>query len=158
MLKKAVLLLGIALAAFYLGRESNQDPTSADPASRQRSGTVRADLPEAQGETAIAQAFRLKRTDVPVQSQARIIKALSDDTNGSRHQRILVELPDGQSILIAHNIDLAPRLADIQPGEPIQFKGEYVWNAKGGIVHWTHRDPGGRHAGGWLKYRGETHQ
>lgn len=154
MLKKAILLLGIALAAFYLGRESHQD----SPPEAPQASAGRTDQAEAPAETAIAQAFRLKQSDIPVQSQGRIIKALSDDNNGSRHQRILVELPDGQSVLIAHNIDLAPRLADIQPGEAIQFKGEYVWNAKGGIVHWTHRDPAGRHAGGWLKYRGETHQ
>lgn len=155
MVRKTILLLGIALAAFYLGRESHQDFPTAAPASGSRASPG---LPEAQGETAIAEAFRMKRTDVPVQSQGRIIRALPDDTNGSRHQRILVGLPDGQSVLIAHNIDVAPRLAGVQPDEPIQFKGEYVWNAKGGVIHWTHHDPAGRHAGGWLKYRGETHQ
>lgn len=155
MVRKTILLLGIALAAFYLGRESHRDFPPAAPASGSRASPG---LPGAQGETAIAEAFRMKRTDVPVQSQGRIIRALPDDTNGSRHQRILVGLPDGQSVLIAHNIDVAPRLAGIQPGEPIQFKGEYVWNAKGGVIHWTHHDPAGRHAGGWLKYRGETHQ
>lgn len=158
MLKKTVLLLGIALAAFYLGRQSNQDSTPAATASETQTDAAQAAPPESAGQTAIAQAFRQKLSDVPVQSQGRIIKALADDTNGSRHQRILVAMADGQSVLIAHNIDLAPRLADIEPGEQIAFKGEYVWNAKGGVIHWTHHDPAGRHPGGWLKYRGETHQ
>lgn len=158
MLKKTVLLLGIALAAFFLGRHSNQDSTPVATASGTQTGAGQADPPESDDQTVIAQAFRQQLSDVPVQSHGRIIKALADDTNGSRHQRILVALPDGQSVLIAHNIDLAPRLADIQPGERIAFKGEYVWNAKGGVIHWTHRDPAGRHPGGWLKYHGETHQ
>jgi hypothetical protein len=33
-----------------------------------------------------------------------------------------------------------------------------VWNEKGGVVHWTHRDPGGRHMAGWLAHNGKTYQ
>jgi hypothetical protein len=40
----------------------------------------------------------------------------------------------------------------------IQFYGEYEWNNKGGVVHWTHRDPNGHHVGGWLKHNGSTYQ
>ena len=31
-------------------------------------------------------------------------------------------------------------------------------NARGGVVHWTHRDPSGNHPAGWLKRNGETFQ
>jgi hypothetical protein len=40
----------------------------------------------------------------------------------------------------------------------VAFRGEYEWNPEGGIIHWTHHDPGGRHAGGWLKHKGKTYR
>jgi len=33
-----------------------------------------------------------------------------------------------------------------------------VWNSKGGVVHWTHRDPAGRHVDGWLEHNGSRVQ
>lgn len=160
MLKKATLLLGIALLAFFLGRASEHGG-AADPAGR--TSETPAKSPKSVGSSPVgtdtlAVAFERQLSDIPVQGEGRVIKTLPDDLDGSRHQRILLALSDGQSVLIAHNIDLAPRLPDIQPGDRIGFKGEYVWNAKGGVVHWTHRDPDGRHTGGWLRHSGETYQ
>jgi hypothetical protein len=34
----------------------------------------------------------------------------------------------------------------------ISFYGEYEWNNKGGVIHWTHHDPRGSHPDGWLLY------
>ena len=83
-----------------------------------------------------------------------MIKILADDNKGSRHQKFIVKLASGQTVLIAHNIDLARRINSINIGDSIEFYGEYEWNAKGGIVHWTHHDPAGRHKDGWLKHNG----
>jgi hypothetical protein len=40
----------------------------------------------------------------------------------------------------------------------VEFFGEYEWNAKGGVVHWTHHDPQGLHENGWLKHQGRLYQ
>ena len=88
-----------------------------------------------------------------VEVGARVIAVLPDDTNGSRHQRFLVELSSGRTLLVAHNIDLAPR-ADIVKGADVRLRGQYEWNEKGGVLHWTHHDPDGRHPGGWIEARG----
>jgi hypothetical protein len=160
MLKKTALLLGVALAAFLLGRLSVTELTrgTAPPPAETSESRTSPHPSRPPAESAVAQAYRQKRSDLPVQGEGRIIKSMPDDTRGSRHQRLLIAMPDGQSVLIVHNIDLAPRLLDPQQGETIAFKGEYVWNAKGGLVHWTHHDPAGRHPGGWLEYRGKTYQ
>jgi hypothetical protein len=46
----------------------------------------------------------------------------------------------------------------VREGEMIEFYGEYEWNDKGGVIHWTHHDPKGKHAGGWLRYQGKLYR
>lgn len=93
-----------------------------------------------------------------LQGTGTVTRVLADDDDGSRHQRFILRLPSGQTVLVAHNIDLAPRLEGLAVGDTVEFKGEYVANPQGGVVHWTHRDPQGRHAGGWLKFRGREYR
>ena len=78
--------------------------------------------------------------------------------DGSQHQRFIVELSSGQTLLVAHNIDIAPRINSLQISDSIAFYGEYEWNSQGGIIHWTHHDPDGSHVGGWIKHNGKTYQ
>lgn len=105
----------------------------------------------------IEAAFENRTSNLMVTATGRVIKVLADDLEGSRHQRFLVELPSGLSILIAHNIDLAPRVPDLEKGASITIRGEYEWNEKGGVIHWTHHDPQGRHEAGWVEYRGQRY-
>lgn len=106
----------------------------------------------------VASAFLHKQSDVQVRGQGEVIKLLPDDSKGSRHQRFIVRVNGNLTILIAHNIDLAPRLNSLVRGDNISFYGEYEWNDKGGVVHWTHRDPRSRHAAGWINHKGVTYQ
>ena len=106
----------------------------------------------------IADAYRAQRSDVQVRGVGTVIRLLRDDLDGSRHQRFLLRLANNQTLLVAHNIDLAPRLDALRVGDQVAFFGEYEWNNQGGVLHWTHHDPGGRHVGGWLKHRGRTYQ
>ncbi len=88
----------------------------------------------------------------------KVTKLLSDDNTGSRHQRFILKVSSGQTLLIAHNIDLAPKIYSLKKDSFIKFCGEYESNAKGGVVHWTHRDPNKRHVGGWLEYNGQKYE
>ena len=93
-----------------------------------------------------------------VRGSGTVERLLRDDDNGSRHQRFILRLPSGQTVLVAHNIDLAPRIAGLRVGDTVEFDGEFEWNEQGGVVHWTHRDPRGAHAAGWLRHGGRTYQ
>jgi hypothetical protein len=84
-------------------------------------------------------------------------RLLSDDNDGSRHQRFVLQLKGQSSLLIAHNIDLAERVP-IGIGDRIKFRGMYEWNELGGLVHWTHHDPHGVEDGGWIRYRRKIYQ
>ncbi|HEY5894007.1 MAG TPA: DUF3465 domain-containing protein [Chthoniobacterales bacterium] len=106
----------------------------------------------------LVEAIEHRRSNVVVEGQGVVTKILPDDNNGSRHQRFILRLPTGGTVLIAHNIDLAPKIQSLRTGDTVSFEGEYKWNPKGGLIHWTHRDPEGRHPGGWLKHGGETFQ
>lgn len=106
----------------------------------------------------IKQAFVAKARHLQVEASGTVLKLLADDNEGSRHQRFIVKLDNGMTLLIVHNIDLANKVTELKAGDRISFNGEYEWNKKGGLVHWTHHDPQGRHAAGWLKHNGRTYQ
>jgi hypothetical protein len=93
-----------------------------------------------------------------LESEGTVTRVLADDTQGSRHQRFIVRLASGRTVLIAHNIDIAPRVRGISEGDAVSFAGEFEENDKGGVVHWTHHDPSGRHVAGWIRHRGQTYQ
>ncbi|TAK90385.1 MAG: DUF3465 domain-containing protein [Burkholderiaceae bacterium] len=106
----------------------------------------------------IARAVSEHASGIRVNGEGVVTRVFSDDKFGSRHQRFILRLASGQTVLVAHNIDLAPRVAGLKAGDTVAFSGIYEWNARGGVVHWTHRDPRGAHAAGWLKHNGETYQ
>ncbi len=107
---------------------------------------------------AIEQAYQQQRSDLQIEGDGEVVKVLADDKRGSRHQRFILRLQSGRTLLVAHNIDLAPKIDDLKVGDQVAFFGEYEWNHKGGTLHWTHHDPAGRHVAGWLKHDGKVYQ
>ena len=106
----------------------------------------------------IGRAFESRASNIQVEGEGAVIRILPDDMNGPRHQRFIVRLASGETVLITHNIDIAPRINGLEAGDSVRFNGEYIWNAKGGLVHWTHHDPQGRHVSGWLIHNGNTYK
>lgn len=107
---------------------------------------------------AVIAAFNNKQSNLFVAGSGTVKKLLPDDNKGSRHQKFLVTISPEQILLFAHNIDLAPRVEDLQVGDVVSFRGEYVYNPKGGVLHWTHHDPQGKTTGGWIKHNGKTYE
>ena len=93
-----------------------------------------------------------------VEGVGTVIRVLPDDNDGSRHQRFILQLESGRTLLVAHNIDLAPRINSIRQGDSVAFFGEFRTNPQGGVIHWTHHDPQKRHPDGWLKHGGRIYQ
>jgi hypothetical protein len=110
----------------------------------------------AAGDAALARAFDDRAYDLPVEGRGTVSRILADDVEGDRHQRFILRLASGQTLLISHNIDVAPRIDGLREGDTVAFRGVYEWNAEGGVVHWTHHDPNGAHAPGWLRHAGRT--
>ena len=113
---------------------------------------------KANSDAALARAFADHADNLEVEGQGTVSRLLADDTEGERHQRFIIRLASGQTLLITHNIDVAPRVTSVRVGDTVGFKGEYVWNEQGGLIHWTHHDPDGRHEPGWIRHSGKTYQ
>ena len=110
----------------------------------------------ASDDSPIGRAFTTGASNIQVEGEGIVTRILPDDLSGSRHQRFIVRLPSGQTLLVNHNIDIAPPIDKLKVGDTVRFYGEYVWNEKGGAIHWTHHDPNGRHVSGWIKHNGQT--
>ncbi len=93
-----------------------------------------------------------------VEGTGTVDRVLADDLDGSRHQRFILRIDSDHTVLVSHNIDLAPRIEPLTKGDSIEFRGQYEWNERGGVIHWTHHDPQGRREGGWLKHHGRTYR
>lgn len=117
-----------------------------------------ASAPASRGDDALLRAFDERRSDVWVESQGRVERLLPDDNQGSRHQRFILTVAPDHTVLVSHNIDLAPRLEALEAGDTVRLRGEYEWNERGGVIHWTHRDPGGRHEGGFIEHEGRRYR
>jgi hypothetical protein len=105
------------------------------------------------GNQQVLDAYQNQQSNVMVENVSGVVEAiLPDDVEGSRHQRFILQLEDQQTVLIVHNVDIAPRIVGLQEGDRISVKGEYEWNDRGGLIHWTHRDPRGSHADGWIEH------
>ncbi|MFO7303882.1 MAG: DUF3465 domain-containing protein [Gammaproteobacteria bacterium] len=139
-----VIVLAAASAFWFALYPDGLAPTTSAPSSSAASS--------------IEALFAQRQSDVQVRGEGVVVRILSDDNKGSRHQRFILKLASGHTLLIAHNIDLATRVEGLKVGDHVEFFGEYEWNERGGVIHWTHHDPKGRHVAGWLKHNGRIYQ
>jgi len=154
-MKKLMLLAALLVVVWYFNR-----PPAETPEPYPESTAVQDDYaptPEA-GADPVAEAYANQASGLQLSGQGTVSRLLDDDHDGSRHQRFILRLDSGQTLLVAHNIDLAPRIDSLQVGDTVSFNGVYEWNDRGGILHWTHHDPQGEHEPGWLRHGGRTYE
>lgn len=153
-MKRIALLLALLVGAFaakhYIGAEGPrafETLTGSPPAAE-----------ESQSPAGREPAPAQFRDGAMIEGAGVVMRLLPDDRDGSAHQRFILRLPSGRTLLVAHNIDLAPRIDALRVGDIVEFHGEFANNPQGGVVHWTHHDPQGRHPAGWLRHQGRTYQ
>lgn len=147
-----ILLIAAYFGLDLSGHKKNQSPSSS-PATQHTETTFSND-----GIDTIKAAYDRRQSNVQVQGSGRVKAILREDNDGTKHQKFILVLKNGLSILVAHNIDLAPKIDDLHKGDIVEFNGEYEYNEKGGVLHWTHHDPQNRHENGWLKHNGHIYQ
>ena len=159
-MRRFAVAVVLVCAYLVITRRPTRDATTTVPAAPSSETTlaVPATASPSMDDPSIARAIAGHAHEVTVDASGTVSRVLPDDREGERHQRFVVRLPSGTTVLIAHNIDIAPRVEGLKSGAPIVFEGEYAWNAQGGVVHWTHHDPSGRHKAGFVKYDGHVYQ
>lgn len=153
---KKLILLVVVVAALVYGAGADKGIrllAGSGPVLAENSSAAKTSAPGA-----AHAAFDERRSGVQISGEGVVSKLLADDMDGSRHQRFILTLASGQTLMVAHNIDVAPRIESLRSGDSVAFNGVYEWNAKGGVLHWTHHDPGGKHEPGWLRHAGRTYQ
>ena len=144
-LSKFVLLLAVA-AQLCACRESGTNQAGVNLQS------ISADADQ---QILEAQKRHLIKNEVT--GRVLVKKLLPDDLDGLKHEKFLLELSNGTTVLVAHDISYAPRVP-INEGDYIGIHGEYIWNAEGGLIHWTHHSNSPRHEGGWIDFNGQRYQ
>jgi Protein of unknown function (DUF3465) len=122
-----------------------------------RSTTGKAVAPSVTDDSQIVAFENEHRMNTEVTGKVKVYKLLQEDDEGLKHERFLVMLSDGTTVLVAHSLDKAP-LVPVSPEDEIIIHGEYVWNQKGGVIHWTHHSDSPRHEGGWIDFKGKRYE
>ena len=160
--QKRVMLAAAVIAIGWLAQQAGFDLSNAgsrENAFETSSRSNRLGVPDVSSPgdrdavQRIDRAAASRESGFMVTVDARVVKVLKDDNDGSRHQRFLIDLADRRTLLVAHNIDLADRIP-LDEGDAVRIRGQYEWNDRGGVLHWTHHDPKGRHPGGWIEHAG----
>jgi len=109
-------------------------------------------------DAAIVQDFQNHQSNVEVTADGTVVRMLSDRTSGTGvHEQFILQLASGGiTVEVEHNISIGAR-APLKEGDHVVVHGEYIWNAQGGLIHFTHHDPQGTHAGGYIQDNGKTY-
>ncbi len=108
-------------------------------------------------DASLVEAQNQHAKNVNVTATARVLRLLPDDRQGSPHQRFLLRTSAGSTVLVAHNISLAQYIP-LKEGDYVTVSGEYIWNEKGGVLHYTHHATNSRHRGGYIEYNRQKYQ
>ena len=104
---------------------------------------------QSDGARAAQRAFERRVSGIVLTVPGEVERLLDDDNLAPRHQRFIIRTALGQTLLVSHNLELAPRVP-VRLGDQLTVRGEYEWNDKGGLLHETHWRPRGRWSG-WVR-------
>lgn len=108
-------------------------------------------------------AWRAGASHVEVTASGTIARVLGVRADGrfGPHEGFLVHLRGagghGLTIEVEDNLRLTGPVP-IEAGEDVVVHGEYEYDLRGGVVHWTHHDPSGHHAAGYIRVNGRLYE
>ena len=109
---------------------------------------------------AVCAAYQAQRSRVEVVAHGTIARVLGVRSGRSGdHEGYLVRLDSGcnLTVKVETNVTLTGPVP-LSDREAVVVKGEYEYESRGGVIHWTHRDPAGRHEPGYVRAGGAVYQ
>jgi hypothetical protein len=108
---------------------------------------------------AVCGAYQSARSHVEVVAGGNVTRVLGTQPGvSSAHEGFLMRLNSScdVTIRVEANIDFTGQFP-LVTGDAVVVKGEYEYYPRGGVIHWTHRDPRGRHEGGYIQTGGKIY-
>jgi hypothetical protein len=109
-------------------------------------------------DAAIVRDYHNHSSNVEVTGDGTVVRVLPDRSGPSgTHEQFIIRLSSGDiTVEVEHNISIGRRVP-VKEGDHVLVHGEYIWNAEGGLIHFTHHDPQGTHEGGYVEDNGLTY-
>jgi len=111
----------------------------------------------ADGNAAVYDAWRSQRSRVEVTAVVRDL-GLRRGPSGL-HEGFLLHLDGaaghGLTVRVEDNVDITGPIA-LRLGDAVEVRGEYIYDSRGGLIHYTHHDPRARHPGGYVRVGNRT--
>ncbi len=109
-------------------------------------------------DAAIAADFHNHQSNVEVTADGTVVRLLPDRSSSTgMHEQFIIKLSSGGvTVEVEHNISIAARVP-VALNDHVIVHGEYVWNAQGGLIHFTHHDPKATHEAGYIQDNGNTY-
>lgn len=107
----------------------------------------------------LCSAYEAGRSHVEVVADGTVTRTLGVQPGRvSPHEGFLMRLSSACSVIVRVevNTDFTGSIP-LTRGQQVLVKGEYEYYPLGGVIHWTHRDPRGRHAGGYVATGGRIY-
>jgi hypothetical protein len=108
---------------------------------------------------AVCAAYSSARSHVEVVADGTVTRLFGVEPGRvSPHEGFLLSLASGCTLVVRveANTDFTGPIP-LERGERVLVKGEYEYYPLGGVIHWTHRDPRGRHEGGYIESSGRLY-
>jgi hypothetical protein len=109
----------------------------------------------ADGNGAVYDAWAHHRSRIEVTAAGSVARILGTrEGRSGAHEGFLLHLRGasgrGLTVRVEDNVDLTGPIP-LAPGDDVEVRGEYIYDPRGGLIHYTHTDPRGRHPGGYVR-------
>jgi hypothetical protein len=111
---------------------------------------------------AVYDAWAAHRSKIEVTAGGSVARMLGTRVGPSgAHEGFLLHLRGsagrGLTVRVEDNVDLTGPIP-LAAGDEVEVRGEYIYDPRGGLIHYTHLDPRGRHAAGYVRVNGKVYQ
>jgi hypothetical protein len=110
---------------------------------------------------AVYDAWRSGRSHVEVTASGSVARVLGERAGPSGlHEGFLVHLRGadghGLTVRVEDNVDVTGHIP-LRTGDDVVVRGEYIYDTRGGLIHYTHHDPRGHHSSGYVRVNGRLY-
>ena len=89
---------------------------------------------------------------IPSASVARVLG--TRDSRSGEHEGFLIAV-NGQTLRVEDNVNITGPIP-LRAGDRVSLLGQFECDDN--VIHWTHRDPRGRHLSGYIEVNGQRYQ